>query len=101
MGAPEPHDFAVRDQRRSSVSAITSTAFRSTFVTTRTPLVSKRDAESRSHFLKKRKRNLCGRFADRRGAWTVNAGNMVDVCGGAASPVGWSVSGAVSAITPG
>ena len=39
MGAPEPHDFAVRGQRRSSVSASTSTAFRSAFVTTRTPLI--------------------------------------------------------------
>ena len=46
MGVPEPHDFAVRDQRRSSVSAITSTAFRSTFVTTRTPLVSVRNEAS-------------------------------------------------------
>src|SRR5271166_787569 len=39
LGAPGPHDFAVRKVRRSSVSASTSTAFRSTFVTTRTPLV--------------------------------------------------------------
>ncbi len=39
VGAPGPHDFAVRNPCRSSVSTITSTAFRSTFVTTRTPLI--------------------------------------------------------------
>jgi hypothetical protein len=31
LGAPGPHDFAVRKGRRSSVSAFASTAFRSTF----------------------------------------------------------------------
>jgi hypothetical protein len=45
MGAPGPYDFAVRVIRRSSVGANTSTAFRSTFVTTRTSLVSKRDVQ--------------------------------------------------------
>ncbi|WP_407174942.1 hypothetical protein [Bradyrhizobium sp. STM 3562] len=38
MGAPGPHDFAVRDWGRSSVSTMAATAFRSTFVTTRTSL---------------------------------------------------------------
>jgi hypothetical protein len=46
VGAPGPHDFAVRNRCRSSVSRITSTAFRSTFVTTRTPLLPARNAES-------------------------------------------------------
>jgi hypothetical protein len=40
MGAPGPHDFAVRKKRRSSVGTIASTAFHPTFVTTRTPLSS-------------------------------------------------------------
>jgi hypothetical protein len=33
LGAPGPHDFAVRKVRRSSVGTFTSTAFRTTFVT--------------------------------------------------------------------
>ena len=39
MGAPGPHDFAVRNKCRSSVGTLASTAFPlPTFVTTRTPL---------------------------------------------------------------
>jgi len=39
MGAPGPHDFAVRAMCRTSIGTRSSTAFRSTFVTTRTPLL--------------------------------------------------------------
>jgi hypothetical protein len=39
MCASGPHDFAVRGQRRTSIGTNPSTAFRTTFVTTRTPLV--------------------------------------------------------------
>jgi hypothetical protein len=35
LGAPEPHDFAVREECRSSTGTLASIAFRSTFVTTR------------------------------------------------------------------
>jgi len=58
MGAPEPHDFAVRGQRRSSVSASTSTAFRSAFVTTRTPLVSERNKQTIQLILASEKQNI-------------------------------------------
>src|SRR5580704_7410031 len=44
VGAPGPHDFAVRLKRRSSCVAKASTASRPTFVTTRTPLVSAKSA---------------------------------------------------------
>ena len=46
VGAPGPHDFAVRKSRCSSVSAFTSTASRLTFVTIAiAPLQSRRDGE--------------------------------------------------------
>ncbi|WP_024510176.1 hypothetical protein [Bradyrhizobium sp. ARR65] len=48
MGAPGPHDFAVRDACRSSIGTITSTAFRSTFVTTRTSLCKEAEREARN-----------------------------------------------------
>ena len=38
MGAQGPHDFAVRVCAATSIGTSTSTAFRTTFVTTRTPL---------------------------------------------------------------
>jgi hypothetical protein len=44
IGAPGPHDFAVRDDAVRRPAPLASTATRFTFVTTRTPLVSKRDA---------------------------------------------------------
>src|SRR6476619_8449872 len=40
IGAPGPHDFAVRDQLRSSSQAVTSTASHRAFVTCATPLSS-------------------------------------------------------------
>ena len=40
IGAPGPHDFAVRDQLRSSSQAVTSTASHRAFVTCATPLLS-------------------------------------------------------------
>jgi hypothetical protein len=43
VGASGPHDFAVRREHRSSSDTAASTASRSTFVTTRTPLLSRRD----------------------------------------------------------
>jgi hypothetical protein len=43
MGAPGPHDFAVRADVVRPPTPAAATAFRFTFVTTRTPLVSKRD----------------------------------------------------------
>src|SRR6185437_15419598 len=43
QGVPEPHSFAVRIKRCSSVSAFASTASRPAFVTTRPPLLSRRD----------------------------------------------------------
>jgi hypothetical protein len=43
IGAPGPRDFAVRKERRSSISLIASTASRPAFVTTRPPLVPRRD----------------------------------------------------------
>jgi hypothetical protein len=39
VGAPGPHDFAVRECAARQSARFPSTAFRSTFVTTRTPLV--------------------------------------------------------------
>ena len=59
VGAPGPHDFAVRDQRRSSCDTTASTASRPTFVTTRTPLLPRRDGGKRTQFLVFRKRNIC------------------------------------------
>jgi len=48
MGAPGPHDFAVREGRRTSDGAFASTAFRSAFVTTRNaPLQSERNGASK------------------------------------------------------
>jgi len=46
------------NNRRSSGSAFTSTAFRTTFVTTRTPLVPARNEGSKSHIPKFRKNNI-------------------------------------------
>jgi hypothetical protein len=43
VGGSGPHDFAVRVHRRSSGDDLASTASRLTFVTTRTPLSSRRD----------------------------------------------------------
>ena len=43
QGVPEPHSFAVRIKCCSSVSAFASTASRPAFVTTRPPLLSRRD----------------------------------------------------------
>ena len=43
FGAPGPHAFAVREGSRTSDSTFTSTAFRTTFVTTRTSLVPARN----------------------------------------------------------
>src|SRR5271154_560358 len=59
VGAPEPHDFAVRFKRRSSRVAKTSTASHPAFVTTRTPLLSRRDNAENTQFLLFRKRNIC------------------------------------------
>src|ERR1700719_3023874 len=50
FGAPEPHDFAVRFKRRSSSVASASTASHPAFVTTRTPLLSRRDGVENTHF---------------------------------------------------
>jgi hypothetical protein len=55
MGAPGPHDFAVRERCRSSVGTSASTAFRSTFVTTRTPLASERNADELAAISEKKK----------------------------------------------
>jgi hypothetical protein len=43
MGAPGPHDFAVHEKHRSSIGLFASTASRLAFVTTRPPLVPRRD----------------------------------------------------------
>jgi hypothetical protein len=43
MGAPGPHDFAVREKHRSSIGLFASAASRLAFVTTRPPLVPRRD----------------------------------------------------------
>ncbi len=58
VGAPGPHAFAVRFKRRSSCVAKASTASRPTFVTTRTPLLSRRDGGNNTHFPIFRKRNI-------------------------------------------
>jgi hypothetical protein len=50
VGAPGPHDFAVRFKRRSSCVAKASTASHPTFVTTRTPLLSRRDGGKNTQF---------------------------------------------------
>jgi hypothetical protein len=55
MGAPGPHDFAVRGSCRTSIGTPTSTAFRTTFVTTRTPLHRQRNGATNPQFTKKRK----------------------------------------------
>jgi hypothetical protein len=59
VGAPGPHDFAVRDRRRSSCDTTASTASRPTFVTTRTPLLPRRDGGNNTQFLFFRKKNIC------------------------------------------
>jgi hypothetical protein len=59
VGAPGPHDFAVRAQRRSSSDTTASTASRPTFVTTRTPLLPWRDGGNNTQFLIFGKRNIC------------------------------------------
>ena len=61
FGAPEPHDFAVRFKRRSSSVASASTASHPAFVTTRTPLLSRRDGVENTHFPIFRKENICAR----------------------------------------
>jgi len=59
VGAPGPHDFAVRLKRRSSCVAKASTASRPAFVTTRTPLLPRRDGRENTQFLIFGKRNIC------------------------------------------
>jgi hypothetical protein len=51
VGAPGPHDFAVRAQRRSSSDTAASTASHPAFVTTRTPLLPRRDDAENTQFL--------------------------------------------------
>jgi hypothetical protein len=58
MCASEPHDFAVRGRCRTSIGTTPSTAFRTTFVTTRTPLVAARSGRKKAQFLKQRNRNI-------------------------------------------
>ena len=58
VGAPGPHGFAVRFERRSSCVAKASTASRPTFVTTRTPLLPRRDGGNNTQFLIFRNRNI-------------------------------------------
>src|SRR4029077_16747310 len=58
VGAPGPHDFAVRAQRRSSSDTTASTASRPAFVTTRTPLLPRRDDAENTQFLIFGKRNI-------------------------------------------
>jgi hypothetical protein len=64
FGAPEPHDFAVRLKRRSSCVASASTASHPAFVTTRTPLLSRRDGGNNTQFPIFGKRNFCAWRAD-------------------------------------
>jgi hypothetical protein len=70
VGAPGPHDFAVRLERRSSCVAKASTASRPTFVTTRTPLLPRRDGGNNIQFLIFRKRNIC--------AWRTDDPNRIE-----------------------
>jgi hypothetical protein len=55
VGAPGPYDLTVRERCRSSIGISASTAARLAFVTTRTPLVSKRDAWQQSMISEKTK----------------------------------------------
>jgi len=64
VGAPGPHAFAVRFRRRPSCVAKASTASRPTFVTTRTPLLPRRDGGKHTQFLIFRKRNICAARTD-------------------------------------
>ena len=64
VGAPGPHDFAVRFKRRSSCVASASTASHPAFVTTRTPLLSRRDGGNNTQFPIFGKRNFCAWRAD-------------------------------------
>src|SRR5579871_81117 len=52
-GALGPHDFAVCNDRRSSRGIITSIASRLTIVTTRSPLLPRRDKRKRTMILRK------------------------------------------------
>jgi hypothetical protein len=54
---PEPHDFAVRQRAARQACAFASIASRLTFVTTRTPLVSRRDDRLTNMISVKKKRN--------------------------------------------
>jgi hypothetical protein len=59
LGAPGPHDFAVRNHRRTSRDATASTASRLAFPDVReTPLSLSRDGRKVAQFLKKRKKIL-------------------------------------------
>src|SRR5580692_4683371 len=76
-GMPRPHDFAVRQRAARQACALASIASRPTFVTTRTPLVSRRDGQITSMISAKKKTdsinqnnkmwrtlNLLGNFLD-------------------------------------
>jgi hypothetical protein len=70
VGAPGPHDFAVRLKRRSSCVASASTASRPTFVTMHTPLLPRRDGANKPHFLIFGKQNLA--------AWRTDNPNQIE-----------------------
>jgi hypothetical protein len=75
VGAPGPHGFAVRFERRSSCVAKASTASRPTFVTTRTPLLSRRDGVNNTQFLIFGKRNIFAQGAGQENLKTTRRAN--------------------------
>jgi hypothetical protein len=70
VGAPGPHAFAVRIGVARPATLPASTASRPTFVTTRTPLLPRRDGGKNTQFLIFRKRNIC--------AWRTDNPNRLD-----------------------
>ena len=58
VGAPGPHDFAVRISAARPATPPASTASRPAFVTTRTPLLPRRDGGNNTRFPIFRKRNI-------------------------------------------
>jgi hypothetical protein len=82
MGAPGPHDFAVRiDAVRPSAST-RPPHFRTTFVTTRTPLVPAQNAGIKAQLPKKRKINIFAAGTRQSGSASKQSSEVICPSGG-------------------
>jgi hypothetical protein len=82
MGAPGPHDFAVRECAARPSAHPASTAFRTAFVTTRTPLVPARNASIKAQLPKKRKLNIFAAGTGQSGSASRRSSEVICPSGG-------------------